>query len=323
MKSTLKNLLVKFIPLRFHSPIKKIIHFLNKSPDFELINQLKNHLPTINCIDVGASYFPHPHWHLFLKSSKTNWIAVEPNKQNLLYVSKWQWPARVTAVPHGLSNKGGQVPLYITNVDSGSSLCEPKINPSMKHRFKKENLDYYFPMQKVTVDTQTLADVFNMSSNLAPYFIKLDTQGSELSIIKGAESFLKNGQVVGIELESTLLSDPIMSGSAKFWEAMQYLEAFDFELLDITAFNMKSKINTAKCKHLMNECDAIFALKWSEVKTRNIDFKIALLAFYVTYYFYEEAANILNDDSELLAFFKERNIPILDLISNSLKKHSN
>lgn len=42
-------------------------------------------LPQMNVIDIGASYFPHGKWKLFMKSKKINWYAVDPNEHNLHY----------------------------------------------------------------------------------------------------------------------------------------------------------------------------------------------------------------------------------------------
>ena len=40
-------------------------------------------MPELMCIDVGASYYPHPKWKLFINSINTLWVAVEPNEKML------------------------------------------------------------------------------------------------------------------------------------------------------------------------------------------------------------------------------------------------
>ena len=44
-----------------------------------LENALAPFLPEVVCIDVGASYYPHPAWRVFLASGRARWVAVEPN----------------------------------------------------------------------------------------------------------------------------------------------------------------------------------------------------------------------------------------------------
>jgi len=79
-----------------------VIQFLkNKLKRFKILYKIRDYLfsdkiskiisdnmPIINCIDVGASYFEHSKWKIFLNSKTTNWIAVDPNSQNLDYFKK-------------------------------------------------------------------------------------------------------------------------------------------------------------------------------------------------------------------------------------------
>ena len=105
---------------------------------------LSPHLPVLICVDVGASYYPHGKWLMFLNAPRTQWLAVEPNEANIGYVKSWGWPSHVSACTTGLSREGGVRTLYVTNVDSGSSLLPPEITSSMKHRVT--NLGYFFPV---------------------------------------------------------------------------------------------------------------------------------------------------------------------------------
>ena len=124
-----------------------------------LLNLIAPNLPNCICIDVGASYYPHPQWELFRHSKNTQWIAVEPNEKNIAYIKSWKWNSNVKAVTTGLSRDGGVKTLYVTNVDSGSSLLKPEILDSMKHRVKKRGFDYLVKLQPLSFNhlTQILA----------------------------------------------------------------------------------------------------------------------------------------------------------------------
>lgn len=50
----------------------------------------------------------------------------------------------------------------------------------------------------------------------APAFVKLDTQGTELSVWPAPNHCFGAGRIVGIELESTLQAQPVMQGAASF-----------------------------------------------------------------------------------------------------------
>ncbi len=267
---------------------------------------LSSHLPPVACVDVGASYYPHLRWNLLLASPQTQWVAVEPNVANLGYVDSWAWPSKIRSVHTGLSEHGGVQTLYVTNVDSGSSLLEPIVTPSMSHRVR--DLSYFFPLRPVQIDTLTLASVFAMFDSLAPIFVKLDTQGTELSILRGAEPDLATRRVVGVELEATLLAEPVMRGAGKFWQACQYLEGHGFELLHIKPIPGPTRHGrSSRSGHTyLNECDAVFALRRDIAAGLSVDHRVALFAFYLTYRFFDEALSLMEGDDEVRGALTER-----------------
>ncbi len=265
------------------------------------------YLPEIVCIDVGASYFPHMKWGVFLKSSRTSWVAVEPNKQNLSYLDNWRFPAKTIAVTTGLSQHGGAQTLYLTKVDSGSSLLEPHVPDSMKHRMTERQLSYYFPVQTVQIDTVTLMNVIDRVPNQAPIVIKLDTQGSELAILRGAETLLRSSRIVGIEMEVGMLAEPVMKGAAKLWEAGKYLEDLGFELIDIDPVRSPTNlgIRNPKAKRYLSECDAIYLLRQDVVRKLPPEYRAALFGCYLSYDLLEEAYSLLNSDAALRKLLEE------------------
>lgn len=275
-----------------------------------LIALVSPYLAECTCVDVGASYYPHSKWQFFLHSPNTLWIAVEPNEKNIAYIKSWSWPSKVKTITTGLSQFGGLQTLYVTNVDSGSSLLEPVVKEGMSHRVKGKALDYFFPLQKFEIDTFTLLDVVENAS--APFFVKLDTQGTELSILEGAHKLFEDRKILGIEMESTLLAQPIMNGSKKFWEACQYLEAVGFELLDINPIRAPS--SKPDSKRYLNECDAVFALRRDVASSLPVNFRVCLFAFYLTNCLYEEAYLLLTEDSEVFEYFTSKKIKVEQLV---------
>jgi FkbM family methyltransferase len=263
--------------------------------------RLSPHLPEVICVDVGASYYPHPAWRVFLESPRTRWVAVEPNQANLGYLQSWPWPCHVTACDTGLSRTGGLQTLHVTAVDSGSSLLEPVIPPSLAHRIR--NLDYFFPLRRVPIDTLTLAAVIDGQPAGAPVLVKLDTQGTELDILLGARDALAERRIVGVEMESTLHADPLMRGAGKFWHACRDLEALGFELLHVRPIEGGSRLGKTPTsgRRYLNECDALFALRRDVLAALPVERRLAALGFYATNAFYEESLALIEDDAELAA----------------------
>jgi len=274
-----------------------------------LARMLGPHLPEAVCVDVGASFYPHVKWLTFLSAPRTHWLAVEPNRDNLKYLDQWAWPCKVSACSTGLSREGGPQTLYITNVDTGSSLLPPDIPASMKHRITR--LDYFFPVTPRQIETITLEAAMAGLSRTAPVFVKLDTQGTELSILQGAQALFDVHRIVGVEMESTLLAEPIMKGSGKFWEACQYMELQGFELLHVKpiqapkAGRSKPQLNT-----YLNECDAVFALRRDIAASLPVESRIGLLAFYLTNMLCEEALSILEADDGVRNHLQSQGCPV-------------
>lgn len=285
---------------------------------WRISKQLSPYLPATICVDVGASYYPHGKWLVFLNAPRTQWLAVEPNEANIGYVKSWSWPCQVSACTTGLSHEGGTQTLYVTNVDTGSSLLPPEITPSMKHRVS--NLDYFFPVTERRIDTLTLVQALEGPSATAPVFVKLDTQGTELSILQGAQALFDAQRIVGIEMESTLLAQPVMKGSGKFWQACEYLELQGFELMHIkpiAAVGRSGRARTGRNTYL-NECDAVFALRQDVAAVMPVKYRTSLLAFYLTNLFYEEALSLLERDAEVTGFLRRQGCSV-DALVTTLK----
>ena len=286
-----KNLVVK-------NTLKKILHIIKLISikyrrRYSILNIVADILPNTLAIDVGASYYPHPAFEVFRRSPNNTWVAIEPNEKNLFYLNSWNWPSQVVSFKMGLSQFGGPQTLFVTNIDSGSSLLKPNISSSNSHRIK--NKSYFFPVKEVEIDTITLKDVFEkINFNQIPFSMKLDTQGSEFSILKGLQEDVIKNYAICVELENTLLSDPIMEGSAPFFEVLQFFQENGFELvhlkpIQINAPRVKKVFNSS---YILNECDAVFLLSNAVTKTRSIEFQLAMLGAYISYSLYGEAHDL-------------------------------
>jgi FkbM family methyltransferase len=292
-------------------PIKRLARRLTR--DARLARALTPYLPELVCVDVGASYFPHAKWRLFLQSARTHWIAVEPNQDNLGYTKSWAWPSRISCRTTGLSREGGRQTLYVTNVDSGSSLLEPVVSESMSRRML--HLDYLFPVRTREIETVTLAQVLDGVDPGAPSFVKLDTQGTELSILSGAEQLIRSRRIMGIELEATLLAQPVMRGSGRFWQACQYLEDLGLELLQVHPIYGPTRFGVQRPRGVtyLNECDAVFAVRADIARTLSTEQRTGLLVFYLCNRLFEEALMLLADDGAVSTYLSGRGCDLQSL----------
>lgn len=257
--------------------------------------------PICTFIDVGASYFYNQHWIIPTQLPKSTMIQVDPNPENLEYVDRQKIIARVIQVPFGLSRSGGAQKLYVTNIDSGSSVFEPKIPPDLQPRLSKKIESYLYPLKEVEIQTKKLLDIIPDSLVNQPIALKLDTQGSEHEIIQGAEILFKTKQIVSIEVEASLLRKPFSEGGTKFCELQPYLEKFGYELVDmrLNFTHGPSKPSEFSELGILNECDALFFLNHREIVQRSLDFKVASFFLLCLYGQFGDALRLADSDHEL------------------------
>jgi len=132
----------------------------------------------------------------------------------------------ITCVPMGLGGVNGKRILHITKEPACSSLHAPI-------QFLSENypaLNCITPAQKVTVDVETLKQWATEQAIDTIDYIKIDTQGSELEILKGGEDLLCSTRCIDIEVEF----NPIYEGQTLFGETDTYLRSKGFMLWRIS-----------------------------------------------------------------------------------------
>jgi FkbM family methyltransferase len=152
----------------------------------------------ITLLDIGARYGIHPRWnkiapHLIV-------YAFEPDAKESQRINEKAalLPYQLQCLPLALgSNNGDKITLYLCKDPGSSSLYEP--NTDLVSQF------YFAPNMEV-IDTSKVRvnrlDKICRQKQLKPDVIKIDTQGFELEILKGAgTAVLNNVKLVELEVE--------------------------------------------------------------------------------------------------------------------------
>jgi FkbM family methyltransferase len=257
--------------------------------------------PVCTFIDVGASYFYNENWMIATQLPTSSMVQVDPNEKNLDYVDRQRIIAKVTKAPYALSRTGGLQNLYVTNVDSGSTMFEPWISPDMQPRLSEDIYSYLYPMKTVKIQTKKLTDVIPTTLINQPIVLKLDVQGSEHEIIRGAETLLKTQQIIAIEVEASLLRHPLAKGGTKFSELQQYLENFGYELVAMRLMHTHGPVRPSELSKqgFLNECDALFVLNHREIALKAIEFRVASFFILCLYGQFGDALRLTRADGEL------------------------
>lgn len=283
----------KLINGKLHRQFIKVRTWDNKVP------VIAKKLIDVVCVDLGASYFPHTRWLVFLEAPGVDWIAVDPMAENLGYREKWPWPCELETVAMAISGTGGNRTFYRANVDSGSSLLEPRPIDQFSdaYRLDEKSQRYMFPISQVSIKTITLNDI--VATKPSKYLLlKMDTQGSELEILKGSSNLLRDHRVVLIELETSLLVERRYLDAPSLCEVSEWLVAMGFEILRVFPCRPDKK-------RIDSEADVVFALRRELVLKEGLSARAALYAAYLSYGLTFEANDLLRVDHELSQFLAQ------------------
>ena len=176
-------------------------------------------------LDVGCRLEPCPLWNSLPGLKVIGWDvdAEECRRLQELY------PAH-TFIGSGLWSCDGILNFYNTGAPSCSSFAKPL--PDSK------NISWEF-----REDAVSTASVKTLDSFQADYFpngadlLKIDTQGTELEVLKGATEALKSVLVVELEVEF----NPFYEGQPLFGHIDSYLRSMGFQFYDFRELNRYSK----------------------------------------------------------------------------------
>jgi FkbM family methyltransferase len=243
-------------------------------------------LAKLTFVDCGASYFPPDTWQPALGQPDTHLILVDPNGQNLGYGSKLA--CKTETIPKALWSEPGIQTLYIANTDSGSSLLAPTGRPDV---LEADN-GYFFPLTARSIYCSSLSAELDSINTRFVDSIKLDTQGSELEILKGLDRG-RMERLMFIEAEVSLQSPTIYQGAATLRDFSDYLEPQGYELANIRLSRSCHSLPHALSRP--NECDILYVRPLHRLgdlaKDPHVLIKIIALAN--LYYLYDYSDQII------------------------------
>jgi FkbM family methyltransferase len=215
-------------------------------------------------------------------------------------------PSKTVILPDCLSGHAGKRNFYIYNNRYFSSLYPLKAEQTQTYSFDSQfgwdtDPKALSLVETLTLDTVTLDEVIKRekSKNIpSPDFLSLDTQGSELEILKGGKIAIQN-TVVAIATEVSFTQ--IYERQPLFGEITNYLNEIGFDLASLETFNTESSSHRTpvgmRGKGFAQSGEALFLRKLSYYDT--IEEKItsqlkqAFIAF--CFEFYDQTFDILNN----------------------------
>jgi len=173
-------------------------------------------------IDIGAHY-----GELTLGTARRNpglrVFAIEPNLRAATKLIG-NTPNYIV-IPVAISEKDGCAEFHVNASDMSSSLLP--INEQAKHSWV--GMEEVNVASTTTVPTMRLDTLMNLLQIQKVDFLKIDTQGKDLVVLKSAGSRLQD--ITKIQLEVEVASVPFYVGSPRKEEVLQFLDAAGFALI--------------------------------------------------------------------------------------------
>ncbi len=249
-----RSLLKLILPIVFKILIKcksnrRVINFLNEKSYFSnhnhdfspvIKNMIKN--DKILALDVGAQggfnsdfFFPKK-YNVFFED-----ILVEPIKSEADKLTNKKY-----IINKGLWSKKEKRTLFILgNRPGSSSMYEPQKKYFDLHNIKEKDYENFNVTSKQEVECDTLSNLLEGLKIKNLDYLKIDTQGSELEIIKGIGDF----RPLLIRIEAHIFS---MYKNAPSWhEILNYLHNLNYVSIDWKAIG-------GHCTRIPAEMDMIF-----------------------------------------------------------------
>jgi len=177
----------------------------------------------IGLIDIGASGGLNPNWGEF--SDCLNIIGFEPDKrafEELITVNN----KKVKYYNFAVYSEKATLNFYLNQKQQTSSIYQ--MDTSFITTFPQSER---FDLQKIIqIETNSLDNIIFQDTSLDVDFLKVDSEGCEYPILKGAKDLL-NRRLFGVEIE--VLFAAIRKDAALFSEIDQYMRQNGFQLFDI------------------------------------------------------------------------------------------
>ena len=240
----------------------------------------------VTYLDVGARGDIAEPWNEFAPNA-LKVIGFEPDPVEAERLST-RFPNR-TYLPFALWRNEEDRPLFLNEWASTSSLLPP--NDPILQQFSEQHWNGRKPIREVQVRCAPIDLILNVGD--VPDFIKLDTQGAEFEILRGAENLLS--QAAPIILAETWCEE-VYRGVSMTHEVMAYLYQFGYRLFDIgvaAAWRYRG-LERFRCKRRLIGLDVLFVKDASYLTNLAKEQLIKLIGLVELFGFRDYAMHLVN-----------------------------
>ena len=300
MKITSKQM-IKFFLKKIS---KKII---NKQDAFKskLYCRINNNKNLLILCDIGGADGLETRWKFFDKYIRT--FFFEPDKRSSINLRSKGYEV----IEQALWSETKKKQFYLTKKPEVSSFY----NPNRSYIDLYSDSERYNIVKVIDMEVSKLDNFINNQNQ--PHFIKLDTQGSELEILKGSKDTLKN--VLGLEVEVNF--KPIYKNIPLVCDVENFLNDQDFVLNDFITYNRWER-SAYRGFGEINHADALFLKTPEKIIEISEFFSDPMFLFenYVKILFIYNKLDLIVKLSEIISYEHKKALN-LNLIIEYLEKN--
>ena len=219
----------------------------------------------VNYFDVGARGDVSEPWSLFAPGA-IKVIGFEPDPEECARLSK-SYPGR-EYYPNALWGEKATRPFYLCEWASTSSMYPPA--EVSNRQYRPVHWTGRVPVKTLHVECVSLDSIVEPED--APDFIKIDTQGAELEILRGAERLLRQG--APLVLAETWCAE-IYAGMPLTHDVMAFMHQLGYQVFDLNvaaAWQHKNAVvSDAYCKAKTIGFDLLFVKRLDQLSFKRED----------------------------------------------------
>jgi len=269
-----------------------------KSNEFTIARQFAQ--MKLQCVDLGARAGAPEHLRPF-----TPYLAIDAFEPDEDADDRgYREMGNTTWFPIGLAAVTGTQPFYLTNQPSGSSLYPP--NDVILSQFTRSR--YWTVKEILNLQFYTFSDFIRKFDRPLPELIKMDTQGSELDILKSLDD--EHWQSL-LCVETEVEFEELYLGQPLFRDIDAFMSAKGFKLFDLRthrAYLMKDDDKDHYLRKYLNmdaagpdlsakllAGDALYIRDFGDGVPDTVEQVLKLMLIYVIYRFYDYAIRLVDD----------------------------
>ena len=215
-----------------------------------------------NVLDAGGRYGLHPTWKNF--SGELNYFLFEPDPQEAtrLYNKYRKRSHEITVIDKALTEHSGSIKINIFNNRAMSSSATRNPISATYQGERKSEVDVIETLEVAAISI----DNFCQDNDIKLDFLKLDTEGTEFSILKGSTKQLTTSILA---VRSEVAFDYIFQGMPLFNEIHDFMLDKGFCLLNLDykgkGDNQNEYVNSNDNYGILTSTDAVWIKRPEEV----------------------------------------------------------